>query len=90
MKIENVVGERPRFAGESQRARIEALRQKGAVANVQQKTIAKERARFDRAHCFRLAAVEPLLRESCTHELDAGRPLDDVVADLIAIAERVG
>jgi hypothetical protein len=35
-----------------------------------------------------LARVEPLLRKSCTHELDAGRPLDDVVADLIAIASR--
>ncbi len=33
-----------------------------------------------------LAKVEPLLREGCTHELDASRPLDDVVADLIAIA----
>jgi len=33
-----------------------------------------------------LANIEPLLRASCTHELDAGRPLDDVVADLIAIA----
>jgi len=33
-----------------------------------------------------LATVEPLLRASCTHELDAGRPLDQVVADLIAIA----
>jgi thymidylate kinase len=35
-----------------------------------------------------LARVEPLLRESCTHELDASRSLDDVVADLIAIASR--
>jgi gluconate kinase len=33
-----------------------------------------------------LANIEPLLRASCTHELDASRPLDDVVADLIAIA----
>lgn len=33
-----------------------------------------------------LAEVEPLLRASCTHELDASRPLDDVVADVIAIA----
>jgi hypothetical protein len=33
-----------------------------------------------------LADVEPRLRASCTHELDASRPLDDVVADLIAIA----
>jgi len=33
-----------------------------------------------------LANIEPLLRASCTHELDAGRPLDDVVADLIAVA----
>jgi shikimate kinase len=35
-----------------------------------------------------LARVEPLLRASCTHELDAGRPLNQVVADLIAIAAR--
>jgi adenylate kinase family enzyme len=35
-----------------------------------------------------LARVEPLLRAGCTHELDAGRPLDEVVADLIAIASR--
>jgi adenylate kinase family enzyme len=33
-----------------------------------------------------LARVEPLLRAGCTHELDASRPLDEVVADLIAIA----
>jgi len=33
-----------------------------------------------------LAEVEPLLRAACTHELDASRPLDEVVADLIAIA----
>jgi dephospho-CoA kinase len=33
-----------------------------------------------------LANVEPLLRASCTRELDAGRPLEEVVADLIAIA----
>src|SRR5215210_1353233 len=33
-----------------------------------------------------LARVEPLLREGCTHELDASRPLADVVADLTAIA----
>ncbi len=37
-----------------------------------------------------LAEVEPLLRQSCTHELDASRPLDEVVADLIAIASDVG
>ncbi|MBA4170823.1 MAG: AAA family ATPase [Chloroflexi bacterium] len=35
-----------------------------------------------------LAEVEPLLREGCTHELDASRPLVDIVADLIAIASR--
>jgi dephospho-CoA kinase len=33
-----------------------------------------------------LATIEPLLREGCTHELDASRPLEQVVADLIAIA----
>jgi hypothetical protein len=35
-----------------------------------------------------LARVEPLLREGCTHELDASRPLADIVADLTAIATR--
>jgi hypothetical protein len=35
-----------------------------------------------------LTEVEPLLREGCTHELDASRALDEVVADLIAIASR--
>jgi dephospho-CoA kinase len=35
-----------------------------------------------------LARVEPLLRRSCTHELDASRRLDEVVADLVAIASR--
>ena len=33
-----------------------------------------------------LVEVEPLLREECTHELDANRPLADIVADLTAIA----
>jgi shikimate kinase len=33
-----------------------------------------------------LATIEPLLRQGCTHELDASRALDDVVADLISIA----
>ena len=32
-----------------------------------------------------LAEVQPTLRQSCTHELDASRPLDEIVADLIAI-----
>ena len=35
-----------------------------------------------------LARIEPLLREGCTHELDASRPLADIVADLTAIASR--
>ena len=35
-----------------------------------------------------LATVEPLLRAGCTHELDASRPLAEVVADLVAIASR--
>jgi dephospho-CoA kinase len=34
-----------------------------------------------------VATVEPLLRATCTHELDASRALDDVVADLIAISD---
>ena len=32
-----------------------------------------------------LAQVEPLLRASCTHELDARLPLDEVVCELAAI-----
>jgi dephospho-CoA kinase len=35
-----------------------------------------------------LATVEPLLRATATHELDASRPLAEVVGDLVAIAER--
>jgi len=36
-----------------------------------------------------LAEIEPALRERCTHELDASRPLDEVVAELIEIARTV-
>jgi gluconate kinase len=36
-----------------------------------------------------LARVEPLLREGCTHEMDASRPLADIVADLTSIASRL-
>jgi dephospho-CoA kinase len=32
-----------------------------------------------------LAEVEPLLRATCTHEVDAAQPVDDVVAELILI-----
>jgi shikimate kinase len=32
-----------------------------------------------------LAEVEPLLRATCTHELDAGQPLEAVVERLVAI-----
>ena len=34
-----------------------------------------------------VATVEPRLRAGCTHELDASRPFDEVVAELIAISE---
>jgi dephospho-CoA kinase len=34
-----------------------------------------------------LAEVEPLLRATCTHEVDAAQPLPDVVAQLVAIGE---
>jgi thymidylate kinase len=34
-----------------------------------------------------LAEVEPRLRATCTHEIDAGRPLDEVVAELVRIAK---
>jgi hypothetical protein len=33
-----------------------------------------------------LASVEPRLRASCTHEVDASRPLEEVVDALVAIA----
>jgi shikimate kinase len=36
-----------------------------------------------------LAEVQPILRQSCTHELDASRPLQEVVADLIAIESSI-
>ena len=34
-----------------------------------------------------LAEVEPLLRATCTHELDASQPLDAVVEQLIEIGQ---
>jgi dephospho-CoA kinase len=36
-----------------------------------------------------LAEVEPLLRATCTHELDASQPLEHVVAELVAIGADV-
>jgi broad-specificity NMP kinase len=33
-----------------------------------------------------VAEVEPLLRATCTHQIDATQPLDDVVAQLVEIA----
>jgi len=33
-----------------------------------------------------LAEVEPLLRATCTHEVDAAQPVDGVVAELILLA----
>jgi hypothetical protein len=35
-----------------------------------------------------LDRVEPLLRATCTHELDASRPLGEVVDELVAIGQR--
>jgi thymidylate kinase len=32
-----------------------------------------------------LADVEPLLRATCTHEIDAAQPVEDVVAELVSI-----
>ncbi len=37
-----------------------------------------------------LEEIEPLLRQACTHELDATRPLADTVADLVSIAAMNG
>lgn len=34
-----------------------------------------------------LAEVEPLLRATCTHEVDASQPVDAVVAQLVAIGD---
>jgi broad-specificity NMP kinase len=44
------------------------------------------KASEDRALILRhVAEVEPLLRATCTHEIDAGQPLSDVVSQLVAI-----
>ena len=37
-----------------------------------------------------LAEVEPLLRATCTHEIDAARPIDEVVEELVAIGIQPG
>jgi AAA domain len=45
----------------------------------------------DRALILRhLAEVEPLLRATCTHELDAAQPIEDVVAQLVRIGADPG
>jgi dephospho-CoA kinase len=36
-----------------------------------------------------LAEVEPLLRATCTHEIDATQPVEDVVAELVVIGSGV-
>jgi dephospho-CoA kinase len=35
-----------------------------------------------------IAEVEPLLRATCTHEIDASQPITDVVAELVVIGTR--
>ena len=37
-----------------------------------------------------LAEVEPLLRATCTHEIDATQPIEKVVAELVAIGTDTG
>lgn len=37
-----------------------------------------------------LAEVEPLLRATCTHEIDAAQPIDEVVDELVAIGAQPG
>lgn len=37
-----------------------------------------------------VAEVEPLLRATCTHEVDATRPVDEVVEQLVAIGAGAG
>ena len=45
------------------------------------------RTQLERAEILAdLTEIEPVLRAACTHELDAARPLAEVVADLVAIA----
>ncbi len=38
---------------------------------------------------FHLTSVEPMLRATCTHEIDVSGPLDDVVDALIAIGQNI-
>jgi thymidylate kinase len=36
-----------------------------------------------------LAAIEPLLRATCTHEIDATQPIQNVVAELVRIGANI-
>lgn len=38
---------------------------------------------------FHLETVEPLLRATCTHEIDASRPIGEVVDALVAIGKGI-
>jgi len=37
-----------------------------------------------------LTEVEPLLRRTCTHELDATRPIDEIADELVRIEPKPG
>jgi hypothetical protein len=38
---------------------------------------------------FHLDSVEPMLRATCTHEIDASRPVEEIVDALIAIGQDI-
>ena len=73
---------------------FEAIVLLSAPADVLLRRIAKRttndygKSREDRDLILRhLAEVEPLLRATCTHEVDATQPIDAVVDELIAIGK---
>jgi dephospho-CoA kinase len=77
--------------------RFDAIVLLSAPANVLVERIAgRTTNRFGKADHERdailrdLAETEPLLRATCTHELDATRPVGAVVADLVAIGRNCG
>jgi shikimate kinase len=97
----NLEDDRPLFVGGGARNqwkfydRFDAVVLLSASADVMLDRVARRttndygKSALERAEILAdLAEIEPLLRQSCTNELDASRPLHAVVADLLAIASR--
>ena len=62
--------------------------QSGLMLHRSRQLLVRQRTMLSNAIRGHLAEVEPLLRATCTHEIDATQPIERVVAELMAIGAR--